>query len=364
MCTPLSRWTPSKSFQAAKYGATVAALAVSLVLDTMAAHSAGPIRPFQLGLWSGGAYTNEQTGGFSHCAASVPYKSGISMFVAVNRLFGWSLGFYDPQWNLTPASQIPIQIHFDGGPGFNVTGTVLRPMLVEVPMPDNSSLINTFRKSFQMSALAQNQGFMFNLNGTSRLMVQLVECVRTALALDTSQPPGGLTSPQQPPVPTSPSEQTVLEETRLATNFLLAAQLPDAHLVGGAETPLQLASYGAVWKAENAVGAVKIYLPKPQLAGLDVAAQLIANDAQSCKGKFASGRYNELVDSDVVFRAVTACSDSEHETQAQYFIAPRHEGGFVAFSILSTTGSEKQAMSTEQKVTLFKKAALTAVGKD
>ena len=286
------------------------------------------------------------------------------MLVVVNRLFGWSLGFYDPRWNLTPKAQIPIQMHFDGGSGFNVVGTVILPALVEVGMPDNSALINTFRRGLQMSAVAQNQLFAFDLNGTSRLMVQLVDCVRTELALETGQPSTPAAGPQSPPLSPNPSEETLLEETRLATNFLLAAQLPGAHLVGGTEIPVQLASYGAAWKAENAVGAVKIYLPKPQLTGLDLASQVIAADAESCKGKFASGRYNELVDSDVVFRAVTACSDSEHETQAQYFIAPRHEGGFVAFSILSTTASEKQAMSTEQKVNLFKKAALTAVGKD
>jgi hypothetical protein len=99
------------------------------------------------------------------------------------------------------------------------------------------------------------------------------------------------------------------------------------------------------------------------LTGLDLASQVIAGDAQSCKGKFASARYSELIDSDVVVRAVTSCSDSERETEAQYFIAPRPAGGFVAFAVLTATTSERQVMTTDQKVDLFKKAALTAVGK-
>jgi hypothetical protein len=70
-----------------------------------------------------------------------------------------------------------------------------------------------------------------------------------------------------------------------------------------------------------------------------------------------------IVDSDVVFRAMTSCSDSEHETAAQYFIAPRPKGGFVGFSVMTTTASERQAVSSDQKVDLFKKAALTAVAK-
>jgi len=139
-----------------------AALLVSVLITTGAADAAGPFRPIHFGLWSGGAYTNDQTGAFSHCAAAVPYTSGITMFASVNRFFAWSLGFAHPQWTLTPKTQIPIELHFDGGPAFHVYGTVLQPVLVEVPMPDNSKLINTFRSSLQMLAKAQGQSFVFN----------------------------------------------------------------------------------------------------------------------------------------------------------------------------------------------------------
>jgi hypothetical protein len=63
------------------------ALFVSMFVMSGAAHAAGPFRPFQFGLWSGGAWTNDQTGAFSHCAASVPYTSGITMFASINRFF-------------------------------------------------------------------------------------------------------------------------------------------------------------------------------------------------------------------------------------------------------------------------------------
>jgi hypothetical protein len=79
--------------------------------------------------------------------------------------------------------------------------------------------------------------------------------------------------------------------------------------------------------------------------------------------RFASARYSELVDNDVVVRAVTSCSDSEHETEAQYFIAPRLAGGFVSFSVLAATASDSQSVSSDQKVDVFKKAVLVAVSK-
>jgi hypothetical protein len=339
---------------------------VSLLLATEAAGAAGPSRPFQFGLWTGGAYTNDQTGAFSHCSASVPYKSGIVMFAVVNRFFGWSLAFADPRWALSPKTQIPLELHFDAGPAFNVFGTVLTPILVEVPMPDNSKLINTFRNSLQMSAWAQGQAFLFNLTGTSRVMVQLVDCVMTELAVETRQPgPSPAVVPGQPAAPPlqNPvaSQEAQLEEMQLATNFLLAAQLPNARVLTKSETPIELSSFGAAWKASGALGGVKTFLPRPGLTGLMIASELIGTDSQSCKGKFASARSSELVDSDVVFRAATSCVDSENERSAEYFISPGPHGGFVAFLVLAVTETERLETARPEKVDLFKKAALSAV---
>jgi hypothetical protein len=338
----------------------------TLLVACGSAHAAGPLRPFQLDHWSGGAFTNDQTGSFSHCAASVPYISGINMFVAVHRAFGWSLGFFHPQWALTPKTQIPIELHFDGGPAFNVFGVALNPMLVEVPMPDDSKLINTFRSSLQMAARAQGQFFLFNLNGTSKIMLLLVTCVRAELALENGQPgrPAAVL-PQPPAAPQHqspiPSQEAQLEEMQLATNFLLSAQLSNARVLPRSETPIELSSFGAAWKADDVVGGVKVFQRQPDLTGLGIASDLIGADSKVCKGKFASARSSELVDSDVVFRAATSCVESDNERAAEYFIAPRSTGGFVAFMILGLSQAERQSTTNNKKLDVFKKAALSSV---
>jgi hypothetical protein len=288
------------------------------------------------------------------------------MFVVVNRFFAWPLGFAHPQWTLVPKTQIPVELHFDAGPAFNVYGIVLSPILAEVPMPDNSKLINTFRSSLQMAARAQSQFFMFNLNGTSKILVQLVNCVRTELALESKQPgPAPATVLRQPagPLqsPASSEAAAQLEEMQLATNFLLATRLPNARVLTRSETPIELTSFGAAWKANDAVGGVKIFPPRADLTGLAIASDLIGADSKACKGKFASARSSELVDSDVVFRAASSCAESGNERSAEYFIAPRPTGGFVAFMVLAVTEAERQATASGEKLDVFKKAALSSV---
>jgi hypothetical protein len=195
-------------------------------------------------------------------------------------------------------------------------------------------------------------------------MVQLVNCVRTALALENGQPGSNVAA--APPQPAAQLQSPVTQEAQveamqLATNFLLAARLSNAHVLSQSEIPTELVSFGSAWKANDALGGVKIFPPRPGLTGLEIASDLIGADAQTCKGTFASARSSELVDSDVVFRASSSCAESENDRWAEYFIAPRSKGGFVAFMVLAVTAAERQANEGSEKVDLFKKAALTAV---
>jgi hypothetical protein len=102
---------------------SVAAVAVAaLLVSCGAATAAGPFRPFQSGLWSGGAYTDDRTGGFSHCSAGVAYDSGINMFVVSTEAHGSWLGFTNPQWALPPGANMPIRLRFDQQPSMDAAG--------------------------------------------------------------------------------------------------------------------------------------------------------------------------------------------------------------------------------------------------
>jgi hypothetical protein len=230
-----------------------------------------------------------------------------------------------------------------------------------------------------MTAFAQGQLFPFNLTSTSALLPVLVNCVQRVNA-------NGLASAGDFPIPAAKprvpqatvasnagtslkpetnqpqSAEYQVEAVALASNFLMKAQLHNPHILSPTETPVELASYGAAWKSEEATGFVRIIPTGPDVKGLDVAATIIGNDAKACKGKFASGRTSELVDSDVVFRGMATCEDSDGSRMAQYFIVPRHKGGFVMFSVQSNMKTEQSRdVSKEENLAGFRKAALVAV---
>src|SRR5919197_320641 len=149
--------------------AAVAAL-LCAIFANLNAEARGPYGSISVGNWQGGAYTNDQTGSFSHCAAGARYASGIYFMVTIDGNGGWGLGFMHEQWTLTPGQAFPLTLTFDGQQPFNVHGVPIGDKLVRVPMPSNSSLIAQFRRAKAMTAYKPGQLFQFNLDQTGQLL--------------------------------------------------------------------------------------------------------------------------------------------------------------------------------------------------
>jgi hypothetical protein len=160
----------------------------------------------------------------------------------------------------------------------------------------------------------------------------------------------------QPPQPATP---TGIEEVRLARDFFTTAHLPNARLVF-TDKPPALAGFTAVWRSDAAAGAVKIIPAGPDVSGIGIASNLIAVDPQMCKGNFASARSSADVDSSVVFSAVLSCTEASEQRTAQYYIAPRREGGFVVFAVVGRSAGGRTILPDQQRIDLFTRAAVRA----
>jgi hypothetical protein len=357
----------------------VAALFVAALFVASEASAKGPIGTIKVGNWTGGAWTNDATGAFSHCAAGTPYANGIYFMVGMDVAGGWTLGFLHPAWQLQLRDSFPIDLTFDGQAQFHVFGTAAATNSVIVPMPLNSALMSQFRKSTGMTAFAKGQLFQFKLDSTSQLLPALANCVASIKAnglahagdFSVKPAPKTATAAAPPPAvggslkidsgpPTPPELQ--IEAIEIASNFILKSALHSPKVLSRAETPVEIVSTGAAWRSDEATGFVRIVPPQNNVKGLDVAAAVVGNDAKDCKGKFASGRMSELVDSDVIFRGFASCEDSEGARVAQYFIVPRDKGGFVMFSVVANTKAEQaREITKDERLTDFRKAAWTAV---
>ena len=61
-----------------------------------------------------------------------------------------------------------------------------------------------------------------------------------------------------------------IEAIELASNFILKTTLHNPRVLSRAETPIAVASHGAAWKSDEAVGFVRIVPPMDGIKGLDL----------------------------------------------------------------------------------------------
>lgn len=153
---------------------TAATLFLS-VLFSSPTFAAGPFGTIRVGGWSGGAYTNDADGTFSHCAAGTSYGSGISVILTYNTRGQWLIGFASPTFHLTKGETFPIDLTFDGQSQVRLFGLAITDQLVTAIMVPNA--LRDFKKASLMVAVANGGTFQFNLTSTGSLLPVLSNCV-------------------------------------------------------------------------------------------------------------------------------------------------------------------------------------------
>ena len=162
------------------------------------ADAGGPLRVFKHGLWSGGAYTDDRTGVFSHCSAGVAYDSGINLFVLVTADYRWWLGFINPEWAFKPNVKMPVRLRLDdGGTSLDRQAIIPNGQLMLIPLPDSPRLVDGFRHSSWLALEAEGRSFFFRLREIPAVMDGLTSCVRASLELKDKAPTADLSRGQE-----------------------------------------------------------------------------------------------------------------------------------------------------------------------
>src|SRR5262245_60433551 len=104
----------------------ILALAAIAAVASTSASAKGPFGSIHVGQWTGGAYSDDKTGAFSHCAAGAQYLNGIYLMLSQNKENGWSVAFANPKFQLTAGDTFPIDLTFDGQAQVRLFGTAIK----------------------------------------------------------------------------------------------------------------------------------------------------------------------------------------------------------------------------------------------
>ena len=156
-------------------------LALFVQLATIPSASAkGPYGNIHVGNWRGGAFTDDNTGAFSHCAATTAYGNGIILIVGLNAGNSWLLGFASPNFHLKQGETVPIDLTFDGQAEARLFATANSAIMATAILPPN--VARTFQKASLMVAVSGSTALNFNLTSTRPLLAVLASCVSTVKA--------------------------------------------------------------------------------------------------------------------------------------------------------------------------------------
>jgi S1-C subfamily serine protease len=140
-----------------------------------AAHAKGPFGSVNVGNWVGGAFSNDETGAFSHCAATAPYANGVILVIGQGVAGSWTLGFASPSYQFKQGENAAIDLTFDGQEQARLYATANQPNMLTAVMPAN--VVRTFQKASLMVATSGRTVLNFDLTSTGPVIAALANCV-------------------------------------------------------------------------------------------------------------------------------------------------------------------------------------------
>lgn len=211
----------------------------SLLLVSVAgiAHAKGPFGSVNVGNWIGGAFSNDETGAFSHCAATTPYANGVILVVSQNAAGTWSLAFASPSYRFNKGENAAIDVTFDGQEQARLFATAYQPNMLTAIMPVN--VVRTFQKASLMVATAGRAALNFDLTSTGPVIAALANCVTKVKAdgLDKAGDFTKMAAKSQPaPDKQAPPAGSKVARAKTGTGFVVSANghvVTNNHVIDG-----------------------------------------------------------------------------------------------------------------------------------
>jgi S1-C subfamily serine protease len=202
-----------------------------------AASAAGPFGSVNVGNWIGGAFSNDQTGAFSHCAATTPYANGVILVVGQGATGSWTLGFASPSYQFKQGENAAIDVIFDGQEQARLFATANQPNMLTAVMPVN--VVRTFQKASLMVATSGRTVLNFDLTSAGTVIAALANCV-TRVKADGLSKAGDFTKGAAKPAATADKQGTPSASkparAKSGTGFVVSANghiVTNNHVIDG-----------------------------------------------------------------------------------------------------------------------------------
>lgn len=302
----------------------LAAAAIALVAPQASAFTSGG--------WLGQANFDDD-GTFRDCTMTADYANGITLAFIISRDYGWGLVLANEKWNLQVGDEEAVKLAIDSRAPIFGTAKVVDAHGILVPLENADPVVEAMRAGHKLAVVTPAGEVSFQLSGTRDAIAALAGCVSENLAAEKAgrveaKANGG-----------SNRLFTAVEAEAFASNLLASAGITNYEMAEPSETPMP--SFDVVWTYANGIVAALVGYREMSAVDLDNAANTVmADDAKTCKGDFASGRkISEPAEAVSVKRLFTSCRSAGKSVEIHYTLVKTRSGHLIQLAHLNLGGA-------------------------
>jgi hypothetical protein len=300
----------------------------------LAAANAATMEAYNVRDWEVGAYSDDKSNEFSHCAMAAGYRNGVMLIFLIDRSEHWYMGLANANWRLTPGEKYNFDIWLDGSRGRNWFGVAVEPTVLRVPLADSAALFEQFSRSQLLTVNAANGIYRFSLDNSRIGLAAVLACTERHLMASSGNPfvrsnpfrNGGAANQQ---VAAAANPALYSEAAVMMTNTLSSIGISGYKLLPVETVQKEFSGDHAVWFAKGTGGSLRILAEAQSTAS--VAAAVMAASAQDCDGKFATGK----TEAGQALKIEAVCEDKKGTlTTLHHIVTPRPGGGVYVFTVV------------------------------
>jgi len=297
--------------------------------------------------WTMSAYTNDETGDFSHCAIYARYRNGLLLLISVDRDDDYTLGFSGEALSFERSSEVPVDVSVDGRV-VGRTAFAIDTDHISLFIAKGAPIIRRLKRGRRITARIDGETYLFDLENSAYALERAEDCVADHLRRGSRSEPKR-TARADPEATTGPATDiatgpdrtgntgdrlaTHLEATILSANLLAGLPLDDWRLLAPDTIPQFAERYDAFWRSEEVIGGVMLFLPGSEtVTATSLRRDIVSDDAASCAGNFTSA---QAATSAPGTHFVVSCSAIDAPWSSFYSIVERPRGGHVVFATAS-----------------------------
>jgi hypothetical protein len=253
--------------------------------------------------WEIDAYSNGQTGQFSHCTASIAYNSG-NILVFLFDQSGWRLGIINMSWTMPSNARYPVTVWVDRNQPMLLTATAVTPQFAVAPLESSAYLFELFKGGSLLNVVSGTLRMGFNLNHSRQVLDATIGCAQSYINAESSH--------------------QAVSDHRAETIANLANDLAYAHISDFQIAPDKpsgvFADWDVSWRAPHLSGFARI---DQTLTVEQATAVITAKESAACHRTFGSVKNTD--GSGIILRL--ACEEPTTTAHAVYSVTHRAAGG-------------------------------------